>query len=85
MRIRRIGWLRVFAMCRVQSVAEQVCGNEAAVHWVYGETSLSEGYDSEEAWLVCCGEYDGCVKLEPLEPYDCLADVYGDDPPVCGL
>ena len=70
---------------RVRSVAEQVCGNEAAVHWVDGETGFFEGYDSEEAWLVLGGEYDRCVELESLEPYDGLADVYWDDPAVRGL
>ena len=59
--------------------------NEAAIHWVDGETGFFEGYDSEEAWLVLCGEYDRCVELESLEPYDGLADVYWDDPPVRGL
>ena len=76
---------RVFAKCPVWSVAEQGCGNEAAVHWVDGETGFFEGYDSEEAWLVLGGEYDRCVELESLEPYDGLADVYWDDPPVRGL
>ena len=73
---------RVFAKCPVRSVAEQVCGNEAVVHWVDGETGFFEGYDSEEAWLVLGGEYDRCVELESLEPYDGLADVYWDDSPV---
>ena len=76
---------RVFSKCPVWSIAEQVCGNEAAIHWVDGETSFFEGYDSEEAWLVLCGEYDRCVELESLEPYDGLANVYWDDPLVRGL
>ena len=76
---------RVFSKCQVRSVAEEVCGNETAIHWVDGETGLFEGYDSEEVWLILCGEYDWCVKLEPLEPYDGLSDVYWDDPAVCGL
>ena len=65
--------------------AAKVCGNEAAVHWVDGETGFFEGYGSEEAWLVLGGEYDRCVELESLEPYDGLADVYWDDPSVRGL
>ena len=62
-----------------------MCRNQAAVHWVDGEASLFEGYDSEQARLAGFGEYDRCIELDAFEPHDGLADVHWDDPAVCGL